>query len=186
MLNTYTVFAEASSDGITIILVVVGAVVLGGVLVIIVAGVAVWSGGSSIGPSAAAAVIRPSSYPVQVARRRRRSLDRTTREHLPRNGARLPRVWIEPSPDADSQTWNARQWYRPDAEIRLVPPGPPRSQPGRLPPSAAGASRHQNWYSPAYHGAASSQNSISRRRHYYYPRVNVPREQRTIRSFYTA
>lgn len=77
-----------------------------------------------------------------------------------------PRFW-EWAPGGSSsasvRSWNARQWYGPEAEARLVPPdvragygshwdwkaaGSPSSRPSR-----SGA---ENWYRPAYHSGSSA------------------------------
>jgi len=165
-----------SSDGIAIVFALVGAMVVGGIFVVIIICTPIY--GFRVIQTPAAAVIRPSIQPVQLVYGWRPPLRRVYRSrYAPRR-----RLWAR----TPFQTWNARQWYRPDPEMRLLSPPPepfvwqPRS---RLSP-AAGSSRDQNWYSPAYYGVSSGQNSRPRRQQYYYKRA--PHVRRTNASFCAA
>jgi len=146
-----------------IVFALVGAMVVGGIFVVIIICVAIYCFRVIHAP--AAVVVCPSIQPVQLVYGWRPPVRRVYRLRY----AHRRRLWVT----RPSQTWNARQWYRPDPEMRLLPPPPgpfvwqPRS---RLSP-AAGSSRLQNWYSPAYHGVSYGQNSSPRRQQYYYNRA---------------
>lgn len=169
---------------------IIGAV-LGGVLITAGVTVAIWRGLLRPTNSAAAeSVIGPSSRTVRVAcRRRRRSTGRPTvrRADLLRNGRR-PRLWdwtpCDMSSPVTSLPWNARQWYSPDTDMRLVLPAPSKSwdwKPCSSLSLVPAASRAQNWYSPGYHSGSSSPNSsLRRQQHYYSTRVTDPRVHRAI------
>ena len=153
---------------------------------------AIWSG-LFTRITAAEAVIGPSHRAVQVGCRPRRGHSdgrpSACRADLLTSGRR-PRRW-DWAP-VSTQSWNARQWYSPDAEIRLVPPGSSGSWDSKPKSSSSSsspvpASRSQNWYSPAYHGGSSSPNSSLRHQQYYYSATVADRRvNRTIPSYFVA
>ena len=163
-----------------------------GILIAIAASLITWRclRANNVAAADVEAFLVPSSRTVRVASRPPPSLGRPTvpRSDLVRGGGRrLPRAWHWTSGGASpaaTGSWNARQWYSPDAEARLeVPPGPPglwnwKSCGGG---SASNASRSQNWYRPSYHSASAAVPNF-----YYSPQVTDPHVRPTIPSFYVS
>ena len=169
----------------------------GGMLIAVVSSVIIWRGlhaGCSAATAAAEPVLTPHSATVEVGCRRPNPLGRpiVPRTDLLVGHGRTPRLQLEWTPcgtsPVTSQSWNARQWYSPDAVISLqVPPVPSKSWDWKQCTSLSDtsvSSRSQNWYRPAYHNGSTSSNS-HHPQYFYVTRVKDPRVKRTTQSFWT-
>ena len=181
-------FAGTPTSTVAMIVAIILGIVIGGVILTVIIFILIWRFLHATS-SAAEPFIRPSSRTVEVGCRPPQSIGRPTvpRPDILIGSERLPRVWdwtpCGTSP-ATYQPWNARQWYSPDADGRLVPPELSRPlvwKPYSSMSLISGTSGSQNWYRPSYHGGPASPNSGLHHQPYYYSRrVTDPRFYRIV------
>jgi len=136
----------------------VAAIIAAGFLMAATISLLVWRLLRATNP-ATAAFLTPSSRTAFVACRPDESLGRPTvprADLVTRSPGRHPHWWDwtqcgSLSSPASVGSWNARQWYSPEAEVRLVPPGSWDWKTCGSLSAASTGSRSQNWYRPSYH-----------------------------------
>lgn len=172
----------------TVIVAVVVASLVGGLFITVGFGFAIWRR-LQANAAAAEAFIRPSSHTNEVAVQPWPSIGRPTVQRADLlMKSKTPRTWnwtpCETSP-ATSPSWNGRQWYRQDAETRLVPPAP--SKTWEWHPCSSSASGSQNWYRPAYHGGPTTSTSGAhhQQQYYYSSTVVDPQLYRSANSLFS-
>lgn len=196
MFNNYELwklFAGSSTDGLTtaVIIAMVTALAAGGILIAVVISVAVWRSLHIKSAVAAAAFVSPSSQTVEVACRPQQSIgspptvhrdDLLTTSHRPRFWFWTPCGTSAPT----TNSWNARHWYKPDEDIRLVLPEPVGSWWDWTPLSdGLSGSRSQDWYRPSYHGGSITSNTgVQQLLRYYSWRVVDPHSRRPVPTTY--
>jgi len=183
LINIEIVAGDAAQSTTTIVAIVVS-IAVAGILMAVVISLLIWRRLHVRAALAAQAFLRPNPRTVMVSRPPRRQLGRPTvpRADLVRRTRHPPQCWDWTpcgSSPASTGSWNARQWYNPDADCRLVPPGLSEPLCGVL-VSTSNGSRAQNWYRPSYNVAAAIPNF------YYSARVTDPHVRRTIPSFYSS